>query len=121
MCDKAMVVGLGYTLLLFFSFPENNQEGETLKVCLKSTSTKHTLFKIRIPYNSSEKFRVNPALADVRAGDQRDVAGNIWARVTRGIIWASSRENLSSGSLTKPVSNKSPQLQRLASKLKFHL
>ena len=36
------------------------------------------------------------------------------------IIWASSRGNLSSGLLTKRVSNQSPQLQRLARKLKFH-
>ena len=35
--------------------------------------------------------------------------------------WASPRENLSSGCLTKRVSNQSPQLQRLARKLKFHL
>ena len=83
MCDKAMVVGLGYTLLLLFSIPENNQKGEKLNVCLKSSSTKYTLFKIRIPYNSSEKFHVNPALADVRAGDQRGVAGNICARGIR--------------------------------------
>ena len=37
------------------------------------------------------------------------------------IIWASSQENPSSGFLTKRVSNQSPQLQRLARKLKFHL
>ena len=36
-------------------------------------------------------------------------------------IWASSRENLSSGFPTKRVSNQSPQLLRLARKLKFHL
>ena len=36
-------------------------------------------------------------------------------------IWASSRENLSSGSPTKWVSNQSAQLQRLARKLKFFL
>ena len=35
--------------------------------------------------------------------------------------WASSRENLSSGFPTKRVSNRSPQLQRLARKLKFYL
>ena len=35
--------------------------------------------------------------------------------------WALSRENLSSGCPTKQVSNQSPQLQRLARKLKFHL
>ena len=98
-----MIVGLGCTLLIFFSFPENNQKGETLNVCLKSSSTKYTLFKIRIPYNSSEKFHVNPALANIRAGDQRDVAGNIWTRETRVIIWASSRETLSSGFPSKRV------------------
>ena len=38
-----------------------------------------------------------------------------------GIIWASSRENLSSGFPTERISNQSPQLQRLARKLKFHL
>ena len=36
-------------------------------------------------------------------------------------IWASSRENLSSGFLTKQVSNQSPQLQRPARKFKVHL
>ena len=36
-------------------------------------------------------------------------------------IWASSRENLSSGFPTKRDSNQSPQLQRLARKKKFHL
>ena len=36
-------------------------------------------------------------------------------------IWAATRENLSSGFPTKRVSNQSPQLQRLARKLKFHL
>ena len=34
--------------------------------------------------------------------------------------WALLRENLSSGFLTKRVSNQSPQLQRLAGNLKFH-
>ena len=34
--------------------------------------------------------------------------------------WASSRESLSSGFPSKLVSNQSPQLQRLARKLKFH-
>ena len=33
--------------------------------------------------------------------------------------WAASQENLSSGFPTKRVSNQSPQLQRLASELKF--
>ena len=37
-----------------------------------------------------------------------------------GIIWASSRQNLSSGYPTKRDSNQSPKLQRLARKLKFH-
>ena len=36
-------------------------------------------------------------------------------------IWASTRQNLSSGFPTKRVSNQSPQLQRLARILKFHL
>ena len=35
--------------------------------------------------------------------------------------WAVTRENLSSGFPTKWGSNQSPQLQRLARKLKFHL
>ena len=37
------------------------------------------------------------------------------------IIWASSRETLSLGFPSKRVLNQSPQLQRLARKLKFHL
>ena len=37
------------------------------------------------------------------------------------MIWSSSRENLSSGFLTKRDSNQSSQLQRLARKLKFRL
>ena len=37
------------------------------------------------------------------------------------IIWATSRENLSSRCPTKSVSKQSPQLQRLNRKLKFHL
>ena len=36
-------------------------------------------------------------------------------------LWALSRENLSSGFPTKQASNQSPQLQRLASELKFRL
>ena len=36
-------------------------------------------------------------------------------------ICASSRQNLFSGFPSKRVSNQSPQLQRLARKLKFHL
>ena len=36
-------------------------------------------------------------------------------------IWASTRQNPSSGFPTKQVSNQSPQLQRLARKSKFHL
>ena len=42
-------------------------------------------------------------------------------REIQDIIWASLRENLSSGFPTKRVSKQSPQLQRLARKLKFHL
>ena len=38
-----------------------------------------------------------------------------------GIIWASSQENLSSGFLTKRVSNQPAQLQKLGKKLKFLL
>ena len=38
------------------------------------------------------------------------------------IIWASSRQNLSSGFPSRRISNPTtPQLQRLARKLKFHL
>ena len=37
------------------------------------------------------------------------------------IIWATSKENLSSGFPKKRISNQSPQLHRLARKLKFHL
>ena len=37
------------------------------------------------------------------------------------VMWASSLQNLSSGFLTKRDSNQSPQLQRLARKLNFHL
>ena len=37
------------------------------------------------------------------------------------ILWASLGENLSSGFLKKGDSNQSPQLPRLARKLKFHL
>ena len=36
-------------------------------------------------------------------------------------IWASWQENLSSGFPIKQVSNESPQLHRLARKLKFYL
>ena len=36
-------------------------------------------------------------------------------------IWASTQQNLNLGFPTKPVSNQSPQLQRLARNLKFHL
>ena len=36
-------------------------------------------------------------------------------------IWASPRQNLSSGFLKKRDSNQSPQLQRLARKMKFRL
>ena len=43
------------------------------------------------------------------------------ARNMSFVIWASSRQNLSSGFPTKQVSNHSSQLQRLAKKLKFHL
>ena len=48
---------------------------------------------------------------------------DLWLILTAfdGIIQASSRENLSSGFLTKQDSNQSPQLQRLARKLKFRL
>ena len=37
------------------------------------------------------------------------------------VIWASSQESLPSGFPTKQVSNQSPQLHRLARKLKFYL
>ena len=40
---------------------------------------------------------------------------------TTDIIWALLRHNLSSGFPTKRVTNQSPQLERLARKLKFHL
>ena len=43
------------------------------------------------------------------------------AAVMMGSNWASSRENLSSGIPTKPVSSQSLQLQSLARKLQFHL
>ena len=37
------------------------------------------------------------------------------------VIWAVTRQNPSSGFPTKPDSNQSPQLQRLARKLRFRL
>ena len=48
---------------------------------------------------------------------------SLWTPVaaTAEDIRASTRENLSSGFPTKRDSNQSPQLQRLARKLKFHL
>ena len=45
------------------------------------------------------------------------VEGLMWNKC---IIWAPSQENLSSGFPSKRDSNQSPQLQRLARKLKFH-
>ena len=42
-------------------------------------------------------------------------------RQTKIQIWASTRQNLSCGFLTKRDSNQSPQLQRFARKLKFRL
>ena len=45
--------------------------------------------------------------------------GFIWSSVQNN--WASSREKLSSGFPSKRVSNRSPQLQRLARKLKFYV
>ena len=41
--------------------------------------------------------------------------------VSTFVIWASSQEKLSSGCPTKWVSNHAPQLQRLASELKFRV
>ena len=46
---------------------------------------------------------------------------NILVTVIIFIIWASTRQNLSSVFLTKRDSNQSPQLQKLARKLKFCL
>ena len=43
------------------------------------------------------------------------------ARLVLLYLWASSRQNLSSGFPTKRVSNQPPQQQRLARNLKFHL
>ena len=40
-------------------------------------------------------------------------------KIEMHLIWASSRENLTSGFPIKPDSNRSPQLQRQARKLKF--
>ena len=45
----------------------------------------------------------------------------MWIMCTRPIMWASSREDLSSGFPRKRVTNQSSQLQRLAGRLKFHL
>ena len=56
--------------------------------------------------------------------DIYSVGGLLIRRVSEEDIyhnWAWSRENLSSGFPTKRVSNQSPQLQRLARELKFHL
>ena len=51
---------------------------------------------------------------------------NLWTELdinsqSNSNIWASLRENLSAGFPTKGTSNQSPQLQRLARKLKFSL
>ena len=48
-------------------------------------------------------------------------AHNIVQLFSIKIKWAATRENLSSGFLIKRVSSQSPQLQRLARKLKFHM
>ena len=50
---------------------------------------------------------------------QKTFVVNGWKMVN--FIWALTRENLSFGFPTKRVSNQSPQVQRLARKLKFHL
>ena len=61
-------------------------------------------------------FRINMVIG-IPAQCHRNMF--IWKMVHVIIIWASSRENLSSGFPTKQVSNQSPQLQRLARQLKF--
>ena len=60
----------------------------------------------------------NPGTLIIKMGREASIASRDPFPDT---IWASSRENLSSGFPTKRVSNQSPQLQRLARKLKFHL
>ena len=54
-----------------------------------------------------------------RAAEKRQKSGKRGS--SKSIIWASSRENLSTGFPTKGGSNQSPQLQRLARILKFCL
>ena len=50
------------------------------------------------------------------------IKDSVNAKITRWCYpkWASRRENLSSGFLSKRVTNQSAQLQRLARQLKFH-
>ena len=53
--------------------------------------------------------------------DQIEFEVHVPVYITVKCIWAVLRQNLSSGFLTKRVSNQSPQLQRLARRLKYHL
>ena len=78
------------------------------KPCLVNLISKdtHLVFSIY-----SYAFLLNSAIV-VQTSD---------SMTTLGYICASTRQNLSSGFLTKRVLNQSPQLQRLARQLKFHL
>ena len=67
-----------------------------------------------------QKYEVNDKVADQTALVHK-LIHTVFGNFHIDVIWASSRENLSSGFPTKRVSNQSPQLQRLARKLKFHL
>ena len=57
----------------------------------------------------------------MESGRLNGITVDFWFCFSTDIIWASMRQNLFSGFLTKPVSNQYPQLQRLARKLKIRL
>ena len=69
--------------------------------------------------------QTNQAIKSGKVVEMIRVAGDTGAtmicHLATMIIWASTQQNLSSGFPTKRGSNQSPQLQRLARKLKFRL
>ena len=117
--DQSLFWSLEYSMIVKL-LTEHHLEFLSLKGGCRGSS-ESTLVKMSNCWKSHAAAQIHLTLKTLRLNVCKPYRQILSSACVVKTIWASSRENLSSGFPTKRVSNQSPQLQRLPRKLKCHL
>ena len=117
--DQSLFWSLEYSMIVKL-LTEHHLEFLSLKGGCRGSS-ESTLVKMSNCWKSHAAAQIQLTLNTLRLKVCKSFRQILSSACVVKTIWASSRENLSSGFPTKRVSNQSPQLQRLPRKLKCHL